>query len=123
VITSIASVKNRPIPDSPSHPSVGTEGDLQNRTNTRKSLDSLRLTPTHLEPLVMSLEDMRIWGYIVDTPDGPGNEKPTEEGGVAKCERCAQPFKVKRAEEAEECLYHWGKPYMTHVNGKPLASK
>jgi RNA exonuclease 1 len=67
--------------------------------------------------MIMSLEDLRTWGYIVDIPNGPGGEKPSEEGGVAKCERCTQPFMVKRAEEAEECLYHWGKPYNRTVNG------
>lgn len=98
---------------------MGTDDDVQNRANSQKHSNSLRLTRTHLEPMVLSLEEMRKWGYVVDIPNGPGGEKPSEEGDVAKCERCAQPFKVKRAEEAEECLYHWGKPYMKSVNGRP----
>jgi RNA exonuclease 1 len=62
--------------------------------------------------------DLQKWGYIVDIPDGPGGDRPSEEGKIAKCERCAQPFMVKRMEEADECLYHWGKPYTRSMNGR-----
>ena len=60
---------------------------------------------------------MATWGYVVDIPEGPGGDKPSEEGGVMKCERCKQPKQVRRMEEAEECLYHWGRLLTKKVSG------
>lgn len=106
------------MPDSLSHPSVGTEAELVARAEARKSLEALRLTRSHLEPYVMTMEDMIKWGYFVDIPEGLGGNEPSLEGKVAKCERCTQPFQVKRMEEADNCIYHAGKPYTTKVNGE-----
>lgn len=63
------------------------------------------------------MEDMRKWGYFVEIPEGPGGKEPSIEGKIATCERCNQPFQVKRKEEADECIYHWGKPYTKKMNG------
>jgi len=81
-------------------------------------MDSLRLTRAHLEALILTRADMEKWGYVVEIPDGAGGDKLHEEGGVRKCERCSQPFQVKRMSEAEECLYHWGRPYSRTINGE-----
>ncbi|KAI0960284.1 hypothetical protein AcW1_004836 [Taiwanofungus camphoratus] len=118
VISSIASLKRRPFPDSTSHPSVGTESDIATREEARKKIDALRLTASHLEHHVLSVDDMKKWGYIVEIPSGVGGDRPSEEGSVKTCERCGQPFKVKRREEADQCLYHWGKPFSTKANGE-----
>lgn len=101
-----------------SHPSVGTEGELAARAEAEKSLQAVRITRAIMEPFMLSLEDLQKWGYLVEIPDGPGGHEPSLEGKIAKCERCAQPFMVKRMEEADECIYHWGKPYTTTVNGE-----
>ncbi|KAF8913993.1 ribonuclease H-like domain-containing protein [Gymnopilus junonius] len=42
------------------------------------------------------------------------------EGKVARCERCTQYFLVKHEEEADKCIYHWGKAYITRVNGEKV---
>ncbi|KAF8076496.1 ribonuclease H-like domain-containing protein [Lyophyllum atratum] len=118
VIQCAAALKRRPIPDSLSHPSVGTEAELAARAESLKSLNALRLTREKLQPYVMSMDEMVKWGYFVDIPDGAGGTEPSREGQVAKCERCAQPFMVKRAEHADECIYHWGKPRRELVNGE-----
>jgi len=60
---------------------------------------------------------MITWGYVVDIPEGPGGDKPSEEGGVMKCERCKQPKQVRRMEEAEECVFHWGRLLTKKVSG------
>lgn len=78
----------------------------------------MRLTRTLLEPYVLSVSDLTTWGYFVQIPEGAGGDNPSQEGKVAKCERCTQPFLVKRREEADECTYHWGKPYTTKINGE-----
>lgn len=117
MISSIASLKRRPFPDSTSHPSVGTESDIATREEARKKIDALRLTASHLEHHVLSVDDMKKWGYIVEIPSGVGGDRPSEEGSVKTCERCGQPFKVKRRDEADQCLYHWGKPFSTKANG------
>ncbi|KAF5387710.1 hypothetical protein D9615_000495 [Tricholomella constricta] len=118
VIQCAGALKRRPIPDSLSHPSVGTEADIAARAEARKSIDALRITRNHLQPYLLSMEDMVKWGYIVETPEGPGGTEPSLKGKVAKCERCAQPFLVKPREEADVCIHHWGKPYTTKVNGE-----
>lgn len=92
--------------------------ELAARAESRKSLNSLRLTRTLLEPYVHLAADLVQWGYFVEIPDGPGGNQPSLEGKVAKCERCGQPFQVKRKEDADECIYHWGKPFTTTINGK-----
>jgi RNA exonuclease 1 len=118
IIQCAAALKRREHPVSLSHPSVGTEAELAARAESRKSLDSLRLTRALLEPHVHLTTDLIQWGYFVEIPDGPGGHEPSLESKIAKCERCGQPFKVKRREDADECIYHWGKPYTTKVNGK-----
>jgi len=118
VISSIASLKRRDVPQSVGDPTVGTEGDLAARIEAKKSLQSLRLTTSHLQPYLLSREDMITWGYVVDIPEGPGGDKPSEEGGVMKCERCKQPKQVRRMEEAEECVYHWGRLLTKKVSGE-----
>ncbi|KAG6884946.1 hypothetical protein C0992_005585 [Termitomyces sp. T32_za158] len=118
VITCAAALKRRPIPDALAHNSVGTEADLAARAEARKSRQALRLTRAHLEPHIMSIADLESWGYFLDVPDGPGGAEPTLEGKIAKCERCAQPFLVKRREDADNCVYHWGKPFTSKAGGE-----
>ena len=112
-------MKQRPKPNSASHPSVGTEGDIAKRAEERKKLNALRLTAEQLEPYVMSLDEMRKWGYIVEIPTGEGGSRPSEDGSVKTCERCSSAFKVKRREEAsmDECVYHWGKAFSAKASG------
>lgn len=64
------------------------------------------------------MPELATWGYFVEIPEGAGGDNPSQEGKIAKCERCTQPFLVKRKEEADECIYHWGKPYTTKINGE-----
>ncbi|KAH9853502.1 Rexo1 protein [Lenzites betulinus] len=118
VISSIAALKRRPKPDSTGHPSVGSEADVLAREEMRKKVAALRLSAAQLEPYVLSLDAMRTWGYVVEVPPGPGGERPHEEGAVMTCERCAQKFLVKRREEADECRFHWGRPFSSKVNGE-----
>ncbi|EKM59227.1 uncharacterized protein PHACADRAFT_113612 [Phanerochaete carnosa HHB-10118-sp] len=124
VISAVAAIKRRPLPDSASHPSVGTEEEVAKRAEERKKLQSLKIMPSNLDPYILSPEQMRTWDYVVEIPPGPGGERPSEEGAVMKCERCGQPFKVKRMEEADECVFHWGKPFSSKTNGSsPFSSK
>lgn len=123
VISSIASLKRRPVPDSIAHDSVGTEVDLAARIESKKSIEALRVTPAHISPYIMSMEDMIKWGYFVEITPGPGGDAPSEEGKVQTCDRCRKPVQIKRQEEAEECEYHWGRPFSTKLNGTyPLVS-
>lgn len=117
VITSVAALKRREFPDSMSHPSVGTEDDIVKREEARKSMAALRLTSERLEPYVLSLDELKKWGYIIEIPPGPGGEEPHAEDTIKKCERCTQPFKVVRRQEVEECKYHWGRPFSSKANG------
>ncbi|TEB35651.1 Rexo1 protein [Coprinellus micaceus] len=118
VIQCIASIKRREKPTSVSHISVGTSAEVQDKLEAKDSLESLQLSNELLEPLIHSKEELVKWGYIVDIPPGEGSREPSREGKVAKCERCTQPFQVKRMEEADECTFHWGKALMTRVAGE-----
>lgn len=117
MINSIAALKQRPRPDTFSHPSVGTDGDIKARKEAQKELDSLHLTLSQLEPYVLTIDEMKQWEYVVEIPSGVGGDKPSEEGSIQKCQRCNEPFKVKRMEEADECIFHWGRRYTTKTNG------
>ncbi|OJT04159.1 hypothetical protein TRAPUB_5204 [Trametes pubescens] len=118
VISSIAALKRRPKPDNASHASVGTEAEVQAREEMRKKVAALRLSGAQLEPYMLSLDDLKKWGYIVEVPAGPGGDKPHEEGSVMTCDRCNQKFQVKRQEDADECRFHWGKAFTSKVNGE-----
>lgn len=118
MIQCVAALKRRPIPNSVSHPSVGTEAEIIARVEIQKSLESLHLSRDLLEPLVHSVDDLKTWGYFVDIPPGPGGDQPSLEEMTAKCDRCGQYFQVKRMEAAEKCIYHWGKPYSARVDGE-----
>ncbi|KAG7096859.1 hypothetical protein E1B28_004267 [Marasmius oreades] len=118
VIQSVAALKRRPVPDSAAHPSVGTEGEIAARAELQKSLKSLRLTRSILEPYILPITDLERWGYIVNIPDGPGGNEPSKEGQLTKCERCGEPFLVRRDPKPNECLHHWGRPYGKQIDGK-----
>jgi RNA exonuclease 1 len=62
IISSIAALKRRLPPDSPSHASVGTEGDIATRAEGQKKINNLRLKRSHLEPLIMSIDDLKKMG-------------------------------------------------------------
>lgn len=78
---------------------------------------SLKLSVNHLEPYVLTLDELRTWGYVAEIPEGPGGDRPSEEGLLKTCERCGEPFMVKRREEADECVFHWGRPFLSKANG------
>ncbi|KAI0081741.1 ribonuclease H-like protein [Panus rudis PR-1116 ss-1] len=118
VISSVAQIKQRPFPDSVSHPSVGTNAEVAAKEEARKKLAALRLSTSQLEPYVMTKDELEHWGYIVDIPLGVGGEKPSEEGSIQKCERCGTQFKVKKMEEADQCVYHWGRPRIVRTSGE-----
>ncbi|KAF8897630.1 ribonuclease H-like domain-containing protein [Infundibulicybe gibba] len=118
IIQCAAALKRRSIPDSASHASVGTEEEVAARVAKQKSLERLRLTKSMLEPTLMPMDALKKWGYFTEIPEGPGGDQPSLEGKVAKCERCTQPFLVKKMEDADKCIYHWGKPISAKVNGE-----
>ena len=115
-------MKRRPLPTSINHPSVGTEGEIAARAEVQNALTSLQLSGDLLEHLIHPVSMLREWGYFVDVPPGKGGSKPSMEGEIAKCDRCIQYFVVKRMEEADNCVYHWGKPHVTRVGGDYCAA-
>lgn len=110
------------MPDTIGHPSVGTEGEIVKREEEQRKLQALKLTVEQLEPYILTLGELLEWGYIVDIPDGPGGDCPSEEGNLQKCERCNEQFQVKRKEQADQCNYHWGKPFTSKAHGQSLSS-
>lgn len=80
-------------------------------------MKAFKLSAKDLLPHVLSTEDMKIWGFMTEIPDRPGSTNPSEEGRIKECERCNKPFVVKRKEEADECIFHWGRALMQKVGG------
>ena len=117
MISSIATLKKRSKPTSLSHESVGTEGTIKKLREAYDKLRSLSITARKLDPLVMSVEVMEQWGFMVKLPDGPGGSRPHDEGKIRKCERCAKQYVVKGKDEADFCTYHWGRALMSRFNG------
>lgn len=117
MITAIASIKKRPRPDSVSHPSVGTEGTLAARATELASLSSFHLRASHLQSVLLTPQQMEDYSYIASIPDGPGGDRPSELGNEVKCERCGEQFVVQSNPGAEECTFHWGKPFTSKVQG------
>ena len=122
-IQSVAAIKRRSKPDSVSHESVGTESQVLARAESRKKIAALRLTAGQLEPYLLTMDQMKQWGYVVEIPPGPGGNKPHEEGGIMTCERCTQKFVVKRRDDADQCRFHWGKAFSSKANGKLSSSR
>lgn len=124
VITSIASLKNRPPPTSIDHDSVGTAADIAARRKESNSLTKRRLTPSELESLLLTHEDLARWNYLVDIPVewGPGGESPSADGEIFTCERCKEPYAVRSLDHnpaiANACTYHWGKPLPQTIGGE-----
>ncbi|KAJ6539436.1 ribonuclease H-like domain-containing protein [Mycena capillaripes] len=118
IIQCAAALKRRPTPDTTSHPSVGTEEEVIARAEALKTRKSLRLTRAHIEHLILSKEDLKLWGFILDIPEGVGGDQPSLENKIAKCDRCGKAFLVKRKEEADCCMYHWGKPITRTASGQ-----
>ncbi|TDL29584.1 hypothetical protein BD410DRAFT_823665 [Rickenella mellea] len=117
MISSIASLKKRPKPNSLSHDSVGTDETLLRRKEQRGALQNVQLTSDILSPYVLSREDMKAWGYIVQIPDGPGGDNPSDVGKVKTCERCKQEYRIQARDDADICIFHWGRPYSDRING------
>lgn len=101
------------------HDSVGTESAIQKRKEQRQSLRYLRLTKTNLQPRVHTESELKGLGYITEIPPGDGGTKPAEDGSVKSCDRCGKEFVVERntGTMAQECTFHWGRPYVTRING------
>ncbi|KAJ7682703.1 ribonuclease H-like domain-containing protein [Mycena polygramma] len=118
IIQCAAALKRRPAPDVSSHLSVGTEEEVIARAEALKSRKSLRITRAHIEHLVLSKEDLAVWGFILDIPEGVGGDQPSLENKTAKCDRCGKAFQVKRKDEADNCIYHWGKPITRTAGGQ-----
>ena len=65
----------------------------------------------------MNLEQLKMWGFMTEIPEGPGGQSPSDEGKIKQCDRCSKPFVVKRKENADVCVYHWGRSSVTRENG------
>ena len=122
VIQCVATLKRRSLPTTINHPSVGTEGEIVARIEAQNALTSLQLSCDLLETLIHPVSTLQEWGYFVDVPPGEGGSNPSMEGKITTCDRCGQHFIVKRLEEADNCVYHWGKPRVTRVSGEHCAA-
>jgi RNA exonuclease 1 len=119
MITSIASVKKRPIPDSPSHPSVGSEKARTLRALEQKNASvTYTLTLKDVEALTMDEETMRLYGMPMAVPAMPGGERPSAYGEEKKCDRCGENALITHDEGLDACLFHWGRSIRVTTAGE-----
>ncbi|VDB90083.1 unnamed protein product [Peniophora sp. CBMAI 1063] len=117
-ISVVASINARTKPVTLSHPSVGTQADLAERTARAQSLASHVLTPSQLAPFLLTRDEMHVGGYIVEVPNGPGGTAPSAVGTRVTCDRCRSPYEVRAGPDMRECCFHWGKLLPSTVNGE-----
>ncbi|KAF9534224.1 ribonuclease H-like domain-containing protein [Crepidotus variabilis] len=120
VIQCVAILKRRPIPTSLNDSSVGTEDEIASRAEAQKQIECLRLTQDNLRHLIHTVDELQKWGYFIDVPPEEGGTQPSAEGKIVRCDRCPQYYLAKRLEEADQCIYHWGRPYMTRIGGEKI---
>ncbi|KAG8865230.1 RNA exonuclease 3 [Tulasnella sp. 330] len=118
-INALVSLKKRPPPNAPSHSSVGTELQVHARAAAAKEYSALKLLPEDLTSFLLTLDEMREWGYVVEVPDdwGSGGDQVSEVGNIIKCDRCANEHTCMEDFGEEECQFHWGRPWSTKVAG------
>jgi RNA exonuclease 1 len=74
---------------------IGTNEDVERKKAMAAQASKDRMTPARLKKFIMSREEMEKHDYVVEVPDGPGGDRPTEEGNAIECEKCGQSFVVK----------------------------
>jgi RNA exonuclease 1 len=89
----LARLKKRP--QAKSEADIGTNEDVERRKAEAAKASKGRMTPARVQGLVMTREQMEKHDYVVQVPDGPGGDRPTEEGNAMVCDRCKQSFVVK----------------------------
>ena len=120
VITSLASLKRRIPPDSLQHPSVGTDSQIAARKAEQDSVQAVQLTPSLLEPLIPTKDQLVALGYLTELPAdwGPGGDDPTAANKQLTCDRCKTEYVVKDDFDRTECSYHYGRVYSTVQSGR-----
>ncbi|KAG9005766.1 RNA exonuclease 3 [Tulasnella sp. JGI-2019a] len=121
-INVLVSLKKRPPPNAPFHPSVGTESQVHARAAAAKQYGALTLIPEDLSSALLTLDEMREYGFVVEVPDdwGPGGDRVSEVGNIITCDRCANDYTCMAAFGEEECQFHWGRALSNKVAGKKV---
>ncbi|KAG8836213.1 RNA exonuclease 3 [Serendipita sp. 399] len=87
MITSIAAIKKRPIPTTPSHPSVGSDAARSQRvTQSSKKPDTYTLVLKDVEPLLLNEETMRLYRFPLEIPSTQGDTRPHSYGEEFPCD-------------------------------------
>ncbi|KAG8899811.1 RNA exonuclease 3 [Tulasnella sp. 403] len=116
----LIAIRKRPPPTSLHHTSVGTESEVHARAAAAKEYPSLKLTPADLDAAILSSDQLTTWGFMTEVPEawGQGGGAPNHVGKKAQCERCDNEFVVRADPVANECQFHWGRPWARKVEGK-----
>lgn len=104
----VTALRKRPAPTSVSHPSVGLQSAyIQSLADLTEAAAS-RLTAPIVAALVHPRAELGRYGYLLAVPDVEGGQRPTDEGRLRKCDRCAVEYIVGEEGDAK-CWYHWGR--------------
>lgn len=119
MISSIVSVKKRQVPDSPSHPSVGSEGErMKRKAKPQNRILSYTLTLEDVEPLLLDPKSMKKYGIPTEVPSTPGGTQPSiNDGAEVTCDRCLESAVIRYNSDLNACQFHWGKPMRIQTDG------
>lgn len=121
MITSIVSVKKRPIPDAPTHPSVGSEATRAQRALEQKNAPATyTLVLKDVETLIMDEQTMRLYGMPLEIPATAGGERPNAYGEEKKCDRCGENAVITHDQGLDACLFHWGRAMRVTTGGEKV---
>ncbi|PVG00551.1 ribonuclease H-like protein [Serendipita vermifera] len=118
IISSIAGLKKRPVPESPEDPSVGSDGTrAQRKLAANFAKQTFVLKKDDIEDLLLNETTMRLYGMPMEVPPTPGGERPHECGAEIKCDRCGQIYIVTEDSTSIACHFHWGRPVRSKTGG------
>ncbi|KAG8826558.1 RNA exonuclease 3 [Serendipita sp. 401] len=119
MITSIAAIKKRPIPNAPSHPSVGSDATrAQRAVKKTPNYDSYTLSRNDVEPLLLKEETMRLYRFPMEVPSVQGGTRPHSYGEEFLCDRCGERAVIKHDDGLQSCQFHWGRPIKSSAGGQ-----
>ncbi|GAA5875693.1 hypothetical protein JCM3774_002583 [Rhodotorula dairenensis] len=110
IISALARLKKRP--PARSADEAGTLEDDAARNAVLAEEEKGRLTRKRVEAFVHRPDVLARFDYVVSVPDGPGGDKPSEEGNTRTCERCKREYTVSSQpsqDDREACHYHFGR--------------
>ncbi len=118
MITCISSIKKRPLPDSPNHPSVDSGSKTKVEVEKRDAVSEYTLELKDIGDIMLPRDIMSRFSYPIRVPPSPGGDQTDAYGTEQVCDRCGEVVVITHDVDRDSCLFHWGKVSSTNNDGK-----